>query len=102
MSKFVSCITAIAVMALLPMSTTAQCTVFVNELHYDNAGADTGEFVEVAGVAGTDLSGWNIILYNGLDGKMYSTIPLSGVIDDEGLGSGAVEFPKAGIQNGNP
>jgi hypothetical protein len=31
--------------------------VFVNEIHYDNVGADTGEAVEIAGAAGTDLSG---------------------------------------------
>ena len=28
-------------------------SVFINELHYDNAGTDAGEFVEVAGPAGT-------------------------------------------------
>ena len=39
--------------------------VFVNELHYDNAGTDTGEFVELAGPAGTDLTGWSLVLYNG-------------------------------------
>jgi hypothetical protein len=29
------------------------------------AGTDTGEAVEIAGPAGTDLSGWNVALYNG-------------------------------------
>ena len=38
--------------------------VFLNEIHYDNASSDVGEAIEVAGVAGTDLSGWSIILYN--------------------------------------
>lgn len=31
---------------------------WINEFHYDNDGADSGEFVEVAGEAGLDLSGW--------------------------------------------
>ena len=31
--------------------------VWVNEIHYDNAGADQNEFIEVAGPAGTDLAG---------------------------------------------
>ena len=39
--------------------------VFVNELHYDNAGADADEFVEVAGTAGTPLDGWSLVRYNG-------------------------------------
>ena len=40
-------------------------TVFINEFHYDNIGADTGEFIEIAGTAGTDLTGWSLIRYNG-------------------------------------
>ena len=43
-------------------------TVFINEIHYDNASTDAGESVEVAGPAGTDLTGWSIVLYNGTGG----------------------------------
>ena len=32
-------------------------SAWINEFHYDNAGADTGEFIEIAGAAGIDLSG---------------------------------------------
>ena len=39
--------------------------VFINEIHYDNDGTDVGEFIEIAGPAGTSLSGWKIVLYNG-------------------------------------
>ena len=83
---------------------TARADVFINEIHYDNSGTDTGEFVEVAGDAGTDLGGWSIILYNGNGGGVYNTIDLSGSVDDEGTGFGAVEFqlPTNGLQNGSP
>jgi len=77
-------------------------TVFINELHYDNTGGDTGEAVEVAGPAGTDLTGWSIALYNGSNGTVYNTINLNGTIDDEGAGFGALGFTQAGIQNGSP
>ena len=43
-------------------------TVFISEIHYDNVGADAGEAVEVFGPAGTDLTGWSIVLYNGANG----------------------------------
>ncbi len=43
----------------------AQTSVFINEIHYDNTGTDAGESIEVAGPAGTDLTGWTIVLYNG-------------------------------------
>jgi hypothetical protein len=57
--------------------------VFINEIHYDNTEGDTGEAIEVAGRAGTDLSGWRLVLYNGNGGAVYDTIDLSGAIPDE-------------------
>lgn len=77
---------------------------FINEIHYDNAGGDTGEFVEIAGVAGTDLTGWKIVLYNGANGNSYSTVTLSGVLANQqnGFGTLHVTYPTDGIQNGAP
>ena len=75
---------------------------FINEFHYDNDGADVGEFIEVAGPAGTDLTGWTIVLYNGNGGAVYDTIMLSGEIPNLSNGFGALSFPRAGIQNGAP
>lgn len=82
-----------------------QTTVFINEIHYDNSGADTDEGVEIAGPAGTDLSTYTINLYNGGGnpaGESYDTTTLTGTIPDEGAGFGAVWFPISGIQNGGP
>ena len=78
--------------------------VWVNEFHYDNTGADTGEFIELAGTAGTDLTGWSLVLYNGNPTQLvsYNTLPLSGVIANQQNGFGALSFayPSNGIQNG--
>lgn len=76
---------------------------FINEFHYDNAGGDVGEFIEVAGAAGTDLTGWSLALYNGnpTQRNVYATVALSGVIDNEANGYGALSFAATGIQNGN-
>ena len=76
--------------------------VFINEFHYDNAGGDVGEFIEVAGTAGTNLTGWSIELYNGNGGTVYGTIQLSDAIADQENGLGTVAVPRAGIQNGSP
>ena len=83
--------------------------VFINELHYDNAGGDTGEFVEIAGLAGTDLTGWKIVLYNGATSggtalKVYDTKTLSGVLANQqnGFGTISIAYPTDGIQNGSP
>lgn len=80
--------------------------VWINEFHYDNAGTDTGEFIEVAGAAGADLTGWSIVFYDGVDQEVYNTsgtLSLSGVIPNEGgSGYGAISFLKSAIQNGGP
>ena len=84
--------------------------VFINEFHYDNAGVDVGEAVEIAGTAGTDLTGYTLVLYNGgstpaqaAAATVYGTIALSGIIDNEGgTGFGALSFNVLGLQNGSP
>lgn len=78
--------------------------IFVNEVHYDNKTLDSGEAIEVAGPAGTNLSGWNLVLYNGANGSVYDTKALSGTIPDQqnDVGTMAFSFPTNGIQNGAP
>jgi hypothetical protein len=77
--------------------------VWINEIHYDNTGADSGEFVEIAGAAGTDLGGYQLVLYNGTGGVVYRTLDLAGTISSQldGFGAVAFTFPVA-IQNGSP
>jgi predicted extracellular nuclease len=77
---------------------------WINEFHYDNAGGDTGEFIEIAGPAGLDLSGYTLVLYNGNGGGAYNTKALSGVITNQANGFGVISFayPADGIQNGAP
>lgn len=76
--------------------------VWINEFHYDNTGSDTGEFVEVAGAAGTDLSGWTVVGYNGSNGAPYRTIGLSGTIADQGGCTGTIDVDFSSMQNGSP
>ena len=85
-----------------PGGPTAAGPLWINELHYDDVGVDDGEFVEVAGPAGTDLAGWRLVLYNGNDGAVYDDRPLSGTVPDQDAGLGAVAFPYPvnGLQNG--
>lgn len=77
-------------------------SVFINELHYDDAGTDAGEAVEIAAPVGTDLSGWSLVLYNGNGGASYGTIALSGVVPGQDDGFGTLSFDTPGLQNGAP
>lgn len=77
----------------------APVPTFINELHYDNTGADTGEMVEIAGQAGTNLSGWSVEFYNGTTGQVYATATLSGVIPDEQNCMGTLAFFEPNLQN---
>jgi hypothetical protein len=83
-------------------------SVFINEIHYDNDGTDAGERIEVAGPAGTDLTGWTLVRYNGSNGTAYDSPAaldgLAGVLADQGggFGTAVVAFPANGLQNGAP
>lgn len=39
--------------------------VRISEFHYDNTGTDANERIEISGPAGVDLTGWQIVRYNG-------------------------------------
>ena len=74
---------------------------FINEFHYDNTGGDVYEYVEIAGVAGSDLSGWSLDFYNGNNGLVYMSWDLSGQISNQENGFGALSFSgNRGLQNG--
>ncbi|TDE12982.1 ExeM/NucH family extracellular endonuclease [Jiangella asiatica] len=73
---------------------------FISEIHYDNASTDTGEAIEVQAPAGTDLSGWQVVLYNGNGGAVYNTRTLSGAVPEAGVV--VATYPTDGVQNGSP
>jgi len=73
---------------------------FINEIHYDNIGGDVAEGVELAGMAGQDLSGWSLLFYTGSNGSVYQSFGLNGVFTDMQQGMGVLDFSVRGIQNG--
>lgn len=88
----------------LSASSAMTADLWINEFHYDDAGGDSGEFVEVIAPSDlTDLASVTLTLYNGSDGRGYATHALStftvGVSYD-----GLTVYSKAisGIQNGAP
>ncbi len=74
-------------------------------------GTDTGEAVEIAGPAGTDLSGWRLVRYNGstptaaivyISPAATETLPPGTIIPGTcgGFGVVVVTYPQDGLQNG--
>jgi predicted extracellular nuclease len=107
--KLISTLVVLAlVIGLVPFTgiktATATVAVFINEIHYDNSDADAGEAIEVAGPAGTDLTGWSLVLYNGNGNVVYDTDYFSQIIPNQQSGYGTVmlSYPVNGIQNGSP
>lgn len=82
--------------------TVSAQNVFINEFHYDNAGSDVNEAIEIAGPAGTNVGGWSLVLYNGSNSQTYRDVDLTGVIEDQQNGYGTLSFAISGIQNGAP
>jgi hypothetical protein len=78
--------------------------IWVNELHYDNDGADTGEFFEIATPSSfLELSSVTLTLYNGNNGTDYGSHTLDTFVP--GSTSGDYTFYNksiSGLQNGAP
>jgi uncharacterized protein len=89
--------------ATVPSYAAPPTTPFISELHYDNAGADTGEFVEVQLPAGTSSAGLSLVLYNGNGGAAYRTtaVPPATAPSAEPTVV-TVDYPADGVQNGSP
>ncbi|MBA3890188.1 MAG: DNA/RNA non-specific endonuclease [Gemmatimonadaceae bacterium] len=84
-----------------------QPAVRFSEIHYDNVGTDFGEALEIEGPAGTDVTGWRIVLYNGNGGVVYGEERVfDGLIPAitacSGRGVLVVTYPQDGLQNGAP
>src|SRR5690606_13104678 len=95
------CAIALAVATALP----AQAEVFINEIHYDNAGTDVGEAIEVVGSAGESLAGYQLVLYNGSNNQMYrtDTLPAGNAATCGGqVRLATVDYPLDALQNGSP
>ena len=71
----------------------------LNEIDYDQPGADAGGFVELynAGLGTADLSGLALVLVNGGDGEEYLRRPLAGAVPQ-----GAYLVVPVDAQNGSP
>lgn len=74
----------------------------INEVHYDNAGADTGEFVEIRVAKDADVSGLRVDLYNGSNGQTYANVAVSSLtkVNDGDYDYYVWDRPADGIQNG--
>ncbi len=92
---------SLALLFLTVLPEVGAQSVFINEIHYNNASTDVDEGVELAGPAGTDLADYGILLYNGAGGVTYGTPPaLSGTIPNQSNGFGTKFFAIAAMQNG--
>jgi hypothetical protein len=91
--------------------------LLINEIDYDQTGADTAEFIELynAGAGPVTLDGVQLLLVNGFDGKPYQTQALTGTLGAgqyfvlanagvKGIPADAtvVTIPDNSIQNGAP
>lgn len=86
----------------------ANASVIINEIHYDNASSDAGEFVEIVTTAGEDASAITVSLYNGSDDELYGsndTFNLASDFVDHGVlgdGNHYYSLNPPSIQNGSP
>ncbi|MBU0507250.1 T9SS type A sorting domain-containing protein [bacterium] len=77
---------AFATLLCLALAANAPAQVILNEVYYDNPGAENADvlFTELWGPPGTSLSGWTLVGTNGNNGTEYRTVTLSGTIPADG------------------
>jgi len=61
-----------------------------------------GEAVEITGPAGTDITDWRLLFYDGNRGSVYKSFLFDGLLIDDGSGMGFSVANVKGIQNGAP
>jgi hypothetical protein len=81
------CRIVIIILSLLCVISSKGQTVFLNEIRADDASTDDGEFIELVGPAGTDISGWQIEHVNGSGGGIIFTysFPEGTIIPDDAI-----------------
>ena len=97
---------AVLMTALFSLAGISQ-NAWINELHYDNAGTDVGEFIEVVieNAGNYTLSNFSVVLYNGNNGNSYDTKTLDQFTSGAVSGNFSIyyfTYPTDGIQNGAP
>jgi hypothetical protein len=97
-----------ALLSLFTATSANADMAFVNELHYDNGGADVGEFVEFAIESGADLTQVLVEAINGNGGTSYANLAGTGLTAGAtGLNFGGTSYDLfvwtiPGLQNGAP
>ncbi|KAG6555634.1 hypothetical protein Mapa_002870 [Marchantia paleacea] len=88
-----------------PSPSASDINAWINELHYDNAGADVDEFIEVVMGRDVDPTNLKVVLYNG--GKEYRSLSMGdskvfSKVDNisDGFSLYVARFPSALLQNG--
>lgn len=104
----------VAALLCLPLiaGTALADHIWINEIHYDNAGADVNEQVEVVirtpNGSGETASSYALEFYNGSNGSLYNTtgtLDTFSVINPLTVGANTFTFYTelvSGIQNGSP
>src|SRR5688572_12712177 len=107
MSRLIRTTARAALAVLLTAAPTcALAEVFINEIHYDNSGSDTGERIEVVATAGESLGAYRLYLYNGATPSAATwydndLLPAGSVVSCGGsVRIATVAYAANGIQNG--
>jgi len=74
----------------------------INEVHYDDQGADDGEFVEIRVEAGGDISGYSVELVNGNGATTYNSLNVADMVMTSDGSYDYYVWSPSSIQNGAP
>jgi hypothetical protein len=107
MNRIYKSLSLIAIFTIVFSLTGPAQNAWFNEIHYNDYGTDTNEFIEVVilDAGGYNLADFGVVLYNGNNGESYSTITLDEFTEGETINSFTLfyyMYETNGIQNGEP
>lgn len=105
----VNCL-SIALLFYCTLSSLSAQDVFISEIYFNPGSTNEEDAIEVAAPAGTNLNGWQLLLYDGETGTTYNShtfgitdvILPTDTIDGQFFGTKVKSFGIDGIQNGSP
>lgn len=96
---------AFTCLVAISLTGTANADIFINEIHYDNVGADEGEFIEIVTTDEEDANQITFTTYNGSNSNTVAGANVGNDFEDHGIladGNHYYSLLFVGLQNGSP
>lgn len=84
------------------LTVSSVSALFINEINVDGVTTQKAKTLEIAAVAGTNLAGCRIVIYNSIANRVKEDIPLTGIVPNHNNSWGFLSFRMSSIRLAKP